>query len=155
MKPLYKIKLGSTPVFRYYDYHTGKKRGTWDVYAVTHKETSAMPREFYNITQQFIAQGRENHGRKIWAIMTNVYLAGQRIGWKCSRQDELILWSARNKHGHMCDVFAFAALHCRWRKEPSMAKELLQSKAWLRFVIDNSGRSVISPMPKRMVITDV
>lgn len=156
IKPKYQLRWHGY-YFSYHDIRTGRKCGEWDIYKITKKNVSALPKEFrYQISNE-TRRRKQKYGRSLPVIKQAVINAGIMCGFKVDDDGQFVHWSIRRKKRNQnISAVSFGIFHCRWRQKNSTNKKmkiriatLKESKGKLRFVIDSNFRNSIWPIEKR------
>jgi len=147
----------------YSSVETGKELGYWDPYRPTTDEMSQLTGDMRKVILRCLERTFEKYGRKIMSILISFFEAGIICGFKpvWVKDFQIVSWTAKDDKRGMPLAFAeFLAFSGRWKNKHSadakssrLIQELLQSGAFLRFIVDtNSSRRIsLWPMPKMRI----
>jgi hypothetical protein len=164
VKPIYKINtMSRNGWISYSSVETGKELGYWDPYRPTKDEFSQLTGDMRKVILSRLEYNFERYGRKIMTILVSFMEAGIMCGFEPVYVEDfqIVSWTAKDeKRGIPLEFAEFLALSGRWKNKQSedakssrLIRELLQSGAFLRFIVDtNSSRRIsLWSMPKMRI----
>ncbi len=164
LKPIYKINtMSRNGWISYSSVKTGKDLGYWDPYRPTKDEFSQISGDMRRVILRRLERNFGKYGRKVMAILLSFYEAGILCGFQpvYIKDYQIVSWTAKDeKRGIPLEFAEFLALSGRWKNKQSedakssrLIRELLQSGAFLRFIVDtNSSRRIsLWSMPKMRI----